>query len=130
MKECWYENPGARLTALRIKKTLAALEANKDKPGTAFAVWKIYAATHSTPNFRKNFRETTLVILKTMTLNFMIVQNQTCVNCTIFSLLEYCGSLSPKKFPQSYAFPRLIFLLKIEISDTKFYYMSIWDANW
>jgi len=38
MKECWYENPGARLTALRIKKTLAALEANKDKPGTAFAV--------------------------------------------------------------------------------------------
>ena len=38
MKECWYENPGARLTALRIKKTLAALDANKDKPGSAFAV--------------------------------------------------------------------------------------------
>jgi len=29
MKECWYENPGARLTALRIKKTLAALEAKE-----------------------------------------------------------------------------------------------------
>ena len=53
MKECWYENPGARLTALRIKKTLAALEANKDKPGTAFAVWKIYAATHITLKFEK-----------------------------------------------------------------------------
>ncbi|KAI8431096.1 hypothetical protein MSG28_001153 [Choristoneura fumiferana] len=23
MKECWYQNPAARLTALRIKKTLA-----------------------------------------------------------------------------------------------------------
>jgi len=22
MKECWYENPGARLTALRIKKSI------------------------------------------------------------------------------------------------------------
>ena len=29
MKECWYDNPGARLTALRIKKTLAALEAKE-----------------------------------------------------------------------------------------------------
>lgn len=25
MKECWYPNPVARLTALRIKKTLAAI---------------------------------------------------------------------------------------------------------
>jgi TGF-beta receptor type-1 len=31
MKECWYDNPGARLTALRIKKTLAAMGANSDK---------------------------------------------------------------------------------------------------
>merc|ERR1719219_1258681 len=31
MKECWYENPGARLTALRIKKSLASLEANSEK---------------------------------------------------------------------------------------------------
>lgn len=23
MKECWYQNPAARLTSLRIKKTLA-----------------------------------------------------------------------------------------------------------
>ena len=23
MKECWYENPGARLTALRIKKSIS-----------------------------------------------------------------------------------------------------------
>jgi TGF-beta receptor type-1 len=29
MKECWYQNPAARLTALRIKKTLANLEAEK-----------------------------------------------------------------------------------------------------
>ena len=29
MKECWYQNPGARLTALRIKKTLANLEVEK-----------------------------------------------------------------------------------------------------
>ena len=25
MKECWYENPGARLTALRIKKSIAEI---------------------------------------------------------------------------------------------------------
>jgi len=25
MKECWYENSAARLTALRIKKTLTAI---------------------------------------------------------------------------------------------------------
>ena len=30
MKECWYENAAARLTALRIKKTLADLGANAD----------------------------------------------------------------------------------------------------
>ena len=26
MKECWYENPGARLTALRIKKSITVME--------------------------------------------------------------------------------------------------------
>eukprot|EP00095_Tigriopus_kingsejongensis_P002260 maker-scaffold633_size121756-snap-gene-0.23 protein:Tk02260 transcript:maker-scaffold633_size121756-snap-gene-0.23-mRNA-1 annotation:"transforming growth factor-beta receptor type" len=30
MKECWYQNSGARLTALRIKKTLAELQGNLD----------------------------------------------------------------------------------------------------
>lgn len=30
MKECWYANAAARLTALRIKKTLANLEATED----------------------------------------------------------------------------------------------------
>ncbi|GFT17834.1 hypothetical protein NPIL_150671 [Nephila pilipes] len=30
MKECWYQNAAARLTALRIKKTLAALGVQKD----------------------------------------------------------------------------------------------------
>jgi hypothetical protein len=25
MKECWYENPGARLTALRIKKSIGEI---------------------------------------------------------------------------------------------------------
>lgn len=41
MKECWYENSAARLTALRIKKTLAAREANSgDKPVSTFPVWK------------------------------------------------------------------------------------------
>ncbi|KAB7496887.1 TGF-beta receptor type-1, partial [Armadillidium nasatum] len=30
MKECWYHNAAARLTALRIKKTLANLEAQED----------------------------------------------------------------------------------------------------
>ncbi|GLH00172.1 Raf homolog serine/threonine-protein kinase Raf [Gryllus bimaculatus] len=30
MKECWYQNAAARLTALRIKKTLANLGANED----------------------------------------------------------------------------------------------------
>ena len=34
MKECWYQNPSARLTALRIKKTLdkihGSLEKSKD----------------------------------------------------------------------------------------------------
>ncbi|KAL7036345.1 hypothetical protein ACKWTF_008784 [Chironomus riparius] len=29
MKDCWYQNPAARLTALRIKKTLSALSANE-----------------------------------------------------------------------------------------------------
>ncbi|GBP96485.1 Activin receptor type-1 [Eumeta japonica] len=28
MKECWYHNPAARLTALRIKKTLATIGGN------------------------------------------------------------------------------------------------------
>lgn len=31
MKECWFQNPSARLTALRVKKTLATLGANIDK---------------------------------------------------------------------------------------------------
>ncbi|KAM9331078.1 activin receptor type-1-like [Gastrophryne carolinensis] len=31
MKECWYENPSARLTALRIKKTLTKIDATSDK---------------------------------------------------------------------------------------------------
>jgi hypothetical protein len=30
MKECWYHNAAARLTALRIKKTLANLGATED----------------------------------------------------------------------------------------------------
>ncbi len=30
MKECWYHNAAARLTALRIKKTIANLEAQED----------------------------------------------------------------------------------------------------
>lgn len=30
MKECWYANAAARLTALRIKKTLANLDAPED----------------------------------------------------------------------------------------------------
>ncbi|XP_013382711.1 TGF-beta receptor type-1 [Lingula anatina] len=30
MKECWYHNPAARLTALRIKKTLASLAGQED----------------------------------------------------------------------------------------------------
>ncbi len=30
MKECWYHNGAARLTALRIKKTLAQLAGQED----------------------------------------------------------------------------------------------------
>lgn len=30
MKECWYHNAAARLTALRIKKTIANLGAKED----------------------------------------------------------------------------------------------------
>lgn len=30
MKECWYHNAAARLTALRIKKTIANLGASED----------------------------------------------------------------------------------------------------
>ena len=30
MKECWFENAAARLSALRIKKTLAALNPAKE----------------------------------------------------------------------------------------------------
>lgn len=30
MKECWYHNAAARLTALRVKKTIANLEAQED----------------------------------------------------------------------------------------------------
>lgn len=29
MKDCWYQNPAARLTALRVKKTLASLSFNE-----------------------------------------------------------------------------------------------------
>ncbi|XP_012381589.2 activin receptor type-1-like isoform X3 [Dasypus novemcinctus] len=32
MRECWYPNPSARLTALRIKKTLQKLSNSPDKP--------------------------------------------------------------------------------------------------
>lgn len=31
MKECWYQNPSARLTALRIKKTLTKIDSSLDK---------------------------------------------------------------------------------------------------
>lgn len=30
MRECWYANPAARLTALRVKKTVSQLSAIKD----------------------------------------------------------------------------------------------------
>ena len=39
MKECWYENPGARLTALRIKKSLASLEASSEKIINSQSIW-------------------------------------------------------------------------------------------
>lgn len=32
MRECWYPNPSARLTALRIKKTLQKLSNGLEKP--------------------------------------------------------------------------------------------------
>lgn len=32
MKECWYQSPSARLTALRIKKTLKKLNNSVEKP--------------------------------------------------------------------------------------------------
>lgn len=32
MRECWYPNPSARLTALRIKKTLQKLIQGLEKP--------------------------------------------------------------------------------------------------
>ena len=31
MRECWYHNPAARLTALRVKKTLNKLQASLEK---------------------------------------------------------------------------------------------------
>lgn len=31
MKECWFQNPSARLTALRIKKTLTKIDNSLDK---------------------------------------------------------------------------------------------------
>ncbi|XP_077435776.1 activin receptor type-1-like [Vanacampus margaritifer] len=34
MKECWYQNPSARLTALRIKKTLTKINSSVDKMKT------------------------------------------------------------------------------------------------
>lgn len=30
MKECWYQNPPARLTALRVRKTLSKLDHDSD----------------------------------------------------------------------------------------------------
>jgi hypothetical protein len=32
MKDCWFGNPSARLTALRVKKTVAGLVTLSDKP--------------------------------------------------------------------------------------------------
>lgn len=32
IRECWYPNPSARLTALRIKKTLQKLSNSFEKP--------------------------------------------------------------------------------------------------
>lgn len=34
MKECWYQNPSARLTALRIKKTLDKIHSSLEKGKT------------------------------------------------------------------------------------------------
>uniref|UniRef100_A0ACB8EKV7 Activin receptor type-1 n=1 Tax=Sphaerodactylus townsendi TaxID=933632 RepID=A0ACB8EKV7_9SAUR len=36
MKECWYQSPSARLTALRIKKTLKKHSDSFDKPKQHF----------------------------------------------------------------------------------------------
>lgn len=30
MKECWYQSPSARLTALRVRKTLSKLDTDSD----------------------------------------------------------------------------------------------------
>lgn len=30
MKECWFQSPSARLTALRVRKTLAKLDQDQD----------------------------------------------------------------------------------------------------
>jgi len=39
MKECWYENPGARLTALRIKKSIASMEDNSEMIINSQSMW-------------------------------------------------------------------------------------------
>ena len=40
MKECWYENPGARLTALRIKKSIAEiLKVNSEMIINSQPIW-------------------------------------------------------------------------------------------
>lgn len=40
MKECWYQNPSARLTALRIKKTLTKIDNSLDKIKTD--IWAFF----------------------------------------------------------------------------------------
>lgn len=54
MKECWYQNPSARLTALRIKKTLdkihSSLEKGKESWGSEAATWRQGLAATTAPS--------------------------------------------------------------------------------
>lgn len=61
MKECWYQNPSARLTALRIKKTLDKIHSSLEKGKES---WEGEEPQRQLPDVRDRLRQEPSVRLK------------------------------------------------------------------
>lgn len=61
MKECWYQNPSARLTALRIKKTLDKIHSSLEKGKES---WEGYMLQRQLPGVRDWLQQDSQCLLK------------------------------------------------------------------
>ena len=133
MKECWYENPGARLTALRIKKTITYTVMEKMEVNSEMIInsqwgdiWK--KSTHSKVSFFLRCSKMQLISLKKF-------KFQTCS----FQFLWFCrlkcwfkGQIISKihlRLPNAYklmCFDRNINGNK----DVKFFEWDYWSLHW